>query len=274
MTCKSCTSAVHSALSQTPGIESFEIDLERKQVVVTGRAAPSVVCRALKGTGRQVLVRGSGTASGEFGFSVPLTCGLKGYVGTHEGAAVAILETPLPEITTSSATPSQLQESQQVHGIARLVQVSTAPLLTLMDLTVKFPTFDTPSSSPSASTFSGATQPKPSETYEVYVSTTGDVTSPPHTTGPPHTHLTTLTPDPSTGYADAFIELPLGLWQIIGRAMVVEPTVDFRRRVEEEKRREVERVLGRRGRLGILAGVIARSAGAWGNEVRFAFSGK
>lgn len=193
---------------------------------------------------------------------------LKGcFVGTHEGAAVAILETPLPEITTASATPSQLQESQQVHGIARMVQVSTSPLLMLMDLTVKFPGFPATSSKPPVTT----------PTYDVYVATTGDVTCPPQSTGPPHIPLTTLTPDPSTGYADAFIELPLGLWQLVGRAMVVEPSADVQRRVQEAQQRveeaerrveQVERVIGRRGRLGILAGVIARSAGAWGNEVR------
>lgn len=65
MTCQSCVSAVKSALQPIEGIESYDIDLKNKQVVVTGRAAPSVLCRALKDTGRQVLVRGSGTASGE-----------------------------------------------------------------------------------------------------------------------------------------------------------------------------------------------------------------
>ncbi|GHJ87113.1 hypothetical protein NliqN6_3515 [Naganishia liquefaciens] len=255
MTCQSCVSAIRSALEPLPGIESYDIDLARKQVVVTGKAAPSAVCRALKDTGRQVLVRGSGTAS-----------------GTHEGAAVAILETPLPEITTASATPAQLQESQQVHGIARMVQVSTSPVLMLMDLTVKFPGFPSTPTKASSSPSSSITQPP---TYDVYVATTGDVTSPPTTTGPPHIPLTTLTPDPSTGYADAFIELPLGLWNIIGRAMVVEPSADVQRRIAEAQQRvddaerrvrEAEAVIGRRGRLGILAGVIARSAGAWGNE--------
>lgn len=137
----------------------------------------------------------------------------------------------------------------------------------LMDLTVKFPGFP---AKPTATSQTPTETETKTPTYDVYVATTGDITSPPHSTGAPYTTLATITPDPSTGYADAFIELPIGLWQIIGRAMVVEPSVDVRRRVEEAQRRveEAEAVIGRKGRLGILAGVIARSAGAWGNEVR------
>jgi copper chaperone CopZ len=269
MTCQSCVSAVKSALKPIEGIESYDIDLENKQVVVTGRAAPSVLCRALKDTGRQVLVRGSGTASGEssnpFVPHCPLDVLMFCPAGTHEGAAVAILETPLPNIATASATAQQLEESQQVHGIARMVQVSTSPVLLLMDLTVSFPEFKPASPSPIS----------PAPSYDVYVARTGDVTSPPSTTGPVHLPLATITPDPRTGYADAFVELPIGLWDIVGRAMVVEPTEEVRRRQRlaeaqdrvQKAEQEVKGVIGSKGRLGILAGVIARSAGAWGNEV-------
>jgi copper chaperone for superoxide dismutase/copper chaperone len=150
-----------------------------------------------------------------------------------------------------------------------MVQVSTSPVLLLMDLTISFPEFATmTTASPPPST---ATAPS----YDVYVARTGDVTSPPTTTGPVHLPLATITPDPRTGYADAFIELPIGLWDIVGRAMVVEPTEGVRRRQRlaeakgrvEQAEREVQGVIGSKGRLGILAGVIARSAGAWGNEV-------
>lgn len=194
-------------------------------------------------------------------------------IGTHEGAAVAILETPLPSIATATATTRELAESQQVHGIARMVQVSTSPVLMLMDLTISFPEFS--KTKGTAGTRPPSTEPAPS--YDVYVSQTGDVTSPPTTTGAVHLPLATITPDATTGYADAFLELPIGLWDIIGRAMVVEPSADVQarhqqrlasaqRRVERAEQ-EVGSVIGSRGRLGILAGVIARSAGAWGNEV-------
>jgi len=117
MTCQACVDDVKRALQKVQGVEGCEVDLATKQVVVTGRAPPSQVSKALKGTGRQVLVRGAGTAS-----------------GSHEGAAVAILETPLRALDGDSD-----QHTQQVHGIARMVQVSTSPLLTLLDLTVPFP---------------------------------------------------------------------------------------------------------------------------------------
>jgi copper chaperone CopZ len=37
MTCQSCVSAVKKALSSIEGIDDYDIDLEKKQVVVTGR---------------------------------------------------------------------------------------------------------------------------------------------------------------------------------------------------------------------------------------------
>ena len=73
MTCQSCVNAVQSALAPLPGIEDISIGLEDKRVVVTGRTPPSVLCKALKDTGRQVLVRGSGSATGEFRFSLSLS---------------------------------------------------------------------------------------------------------------------------------------------------------------------------------------------------------
>lgn len=179
--------------------------------MLTGRlcsAPPSVLRRAIKDTGRQVLVRGSGTAT-----------------GNHEGAAVAILE--------ASAKQGDA-ETQQVHGIARMVQVALNPRpLMLLDLTMRFK--------------------KPwADAYDVYVSTTGDVRDPPHTTGKRHmTLLTKLKPD-DEGYADAFVELPTALWEVVGRAMVVEP--------------QTQPQPPAKGVIATLAGVIARSAGAWGNE--------
>jgi copper chaperone len=37
MTCQSCVSAVTKALQTVPGVENYDINLEKKQVVVTGR---------------------------------------------------------------------------------------------------------------------------------------------------------------------------------------------------------------------------------------------
>lgn len=94
------------------------------------------------------------------------------------------------------------------------------------------------------------------DAYDVYVSTTGDVRDPPHTTGKRHmTLLKTLKPD-EEGYADAFAELPIALWDVVGRAMVVEPQSQLAQTTAKAKP----------SLLTTFAGVIARSAGAWGNE--------
>lgn len=192
--------------------------------------------------------------------------------GTHEGAAVAILETPLPALASHGST----EETQQVHGIARLVQVSTKPPLMLLDLTVRFPGY--PLIAPTSpvigsSNASNGKRDAVAPSYDVYVSSTGDVQCPPFSTGLPHIPLTTLSPD-SQGYADTFLELPLGLWELVGRAMVIEPSESVKLRTsagagvagKKEVEEKVKAIIGGKGRLGVLAGVIARSSGAWGND--------
>jgi copper chaperone for superoxide dismutase/copper chaperone len=137
----------------------------------------------------------------------------------------------------------------------------------LLDLTVRFPGY------PKETVASGSALSQPAEEYDVYVASTGDVSDPPRTTGKPKLPLTRVTPDVATGYADAFLEVPVGLWDIIGRAMVVEPVgrdtaISTPPPGAPSGTIAQEGVKGfRKGRLGILAGVIARSAGAWGNEV-------
>ncbi|KAG7530845.1 hypothetical protein FFLO_04752 [Filobasidium floriforme] len=285
MTCQSCVSAVTKALQTVPGVEDYDINLEKKQVVVTGRAPPSLVTRALKDTGRQILIRGSGTTTGE-----------------HEGAAVAIFETPLgPSLgTTTTPNHSQLEETQKVHGIARLVQVSSSPVLSLLDLTIRFPGY--PLAAPSLSTSSSLsssgstgtptnsihTRTSSPDSYTLYISRTGDLTNlhtpPSYSISTPLHTLTTLQPD-SEGYADAFLELPFAVWEVVGRGMVVERTGDLEARLqalnlnlksdvkakaqevkEQERMKDVVGIMGGKGRLGILAGVIARSSGVWGND--------
>lgn len=254
MTCQSCVSSVNQALSSVEGIENVDINLEKKQVVVTGRAPPSQVTRALKSTGRQTLIRGSGTTTGE-----------------HEGAAVSIIESPLP---AKAYDHNSSDETLKVHGIARLIQVSTSPILSLLDVTMRFPTFTSTIEAPGASANFASTQtvPKSSstesstpddESYTLYVAQTGDLTNlttPPYSTGSPLHTLTTLNPD-KEGYADAFVELPIPIWEMVGRAMVVERTQDLKERMSKIKEGQVKKVIGGNGRLGVLAGVIARSAG-------------
>ncbi len=167
---------------------------------------------------------------------------------------MAILETSY----SSFKDDPTVTETQQVHGIARMVQMSTSPLLMLLDLTVRFPGYA------DAGKIASPIPTGNKQEYDVYVASTGDVSDPPRTTGKPKLPLARLSPDAESGYADAFLEVPVGLWDIIGRAMVVEPVL----KEETKSRIQEEGLKGfRKGRLGVLAGVIARSAGAWGNEV-------
>lgn len=163
-------------------------------------------------------------------------------------AAVSILESPhpVPSIPSSagpSATaavrdlPGMNEEefSQKVFGIARFVQI--APSSVLMDMTVRLP----PSST--------------NQTFNVYVSTTGNVVDPPRTTGEALYQLGRITPD-KDGYGDLFKEVDGELWQWIGRGCVVQAATSG-----------VPAGPAADAKPGsIFAGVVARSSGVWGND--------
>jgi hypothetical protein len=148
----------------------------------------------------------------------------------------------------------------------------------LLDLTIRFPGYPLPksssSSSPSTSTTKSPPSPSNPDSYTLYISRTGDLTNlhtpPSYSISTPLHTLTTLHPD-SEGYADAFLELPFAVWEVVGRGMVVERTGDLEARLqalkleskakEQERMKDVMGIMGGKGRLGILAGVIARSSG-------------
>jgi hypothetical protein len=98
----------------------------------------------------------------------------------------------------------------------------------------------------------------PLEPFNVYVASTGSLIDPPTTTGKPFLSLGTIRPD-KDGYGDLFKELDGELWEWVGRACVV----------ESEKQGGVQVSAATKGMEGtgkIYAGVVARSAGAWGND--------
>jgi hypothetical protein len=121
--------------------------------------------------------------------------------------------------------------SQKVFGICRFVQI--APKTVLMDLTVRLPPPANVGLSPARGAFS------------VYISTTGNMVDPPTSTGKPLMSLGKITPD-KDGYSDLFQEVSGELWEWIGRGCVVQAE---------------EQGVGK-----VFAGVVARSAGAWGND--------
>lgn len=100
MTCQSCVDSVKSALGEVPGLQKFDINLEKKLVSVTGIAAPSTIIQAIQETGKDAIIRGTGKPN---------------------SAAVAILETFHGEI-------------EPVKGLARIV--STGDNKLLVDITL------------------------------------------------------------------------------------------------------------------------------------------
>lgn len=192
-------------------------------------APPSHLFRALKSTERQVIVRGTSSAT----------------PGTPSTAAVSILESPLPLPTSIASTSdpilaqtdlpgfNQEEFSQKVFGICRFVQI--APKLVLMDLTVRLPPPTNVGLSPSKTP------------WNVYISSSGNMVDPPNTTGKALFPLGQMIPD-KDGYGDLFQEVPGELWDWIGRGCVVQADAKGS------------------GTGRIFAGVVARSAGAWGND--------
>jgi len=102
MTCESCVKDVQGSLSKLSGIQKVDANLKEQLVAVEGTAPPSAIAAAIQATGRDAILRGSGTTN---------------------SAAVCILETHSTEV------------SETVRGLARMVQV--APNLTLIDLVVR-----------------------------------------------------------------------------------------------------------------------------------------
>jgi len=88
--------AVNKALNPIDGIESLDVNLQEKRVIVTGSTPPSLLLAALKSTGLTTIVRGQGSKS-------------------HLGAAVCIFE-HYPEYQTGWAQYNN-------RGLARMIQV-------------------------------------------------------------------------------------------------------------------------------------------------------
>jgi len=172
-------------------------------------------------------------------------------------AAVAIIESPLPLPTSIASTSNPTlagapdrplpgmnedEYSQKVFGICRFVQI--APKTVLMDLTVRLPRPSSVGLQPAKAAFN------------VYISSTGNLVNPPSTTGKAFLPLGQIEPD-RDGYGDMFREVDGELWEWIGRGCIVEAA----NQPSTPSSGTSPSVLGR-----IFAGVVARSAGIWGND--------
>ncbi|PGH27367.1 hypothetical protein AJ80_00845 [Polytolypa hystricis UAMH7299] len=101
LTCEDCIKNVSKPLYELDGVKKVEGNLKDQLLLVEGTTAPSAIVAAIQGTGRDAILRGSGTSN---------------------NASVCILETHSPAV------------SNAIRGLARMVQVS--PNMTLVDLTI------------------------------------------------------------------------------------------------------------------------------------------
>lgn len=267
MTCEACVKAVSSVLDDIPGVKKYDVDLANKMVVVEGSVAPSKVCNALKQTGRTVIIRGQGSAYTE-----------------NIGAAVCIFE---------EQVPAGMQRKPK--GLARLVQVD--PELCLIDVTVEGlnpgphalsvnelgdftegcrstgDCFDKPSSSSSNSSSSRTTTTtrKSGVSHE---DSDDHCSNDPLTTTAPGDPLHRHAGDVGTIMVDAkgrgnlFTETDrFNVYDVIGRSMVIAE-------LKKTKQQGQDTTVWQKG-VGLLGGIIARSAGLFENsKVVCACSGK
>ncbi|EDN05019.1 superoxide dismutase 1 copper chaperone [Histoplasma capsulatum] len=101
LTCEDCIKDVSTSLYALDGVKNVQGNLKDQILLVEGTAAPSTIVAAIQSTGRDAILRGSGSSN---------------------NASVCILETH----STAVENP--------IRGLARMVQV--APTLTLVDLTI------------------------------------------------------------------------------------------------------------------------------------------
>ncbi|KAK2612198.1 copper chaperone [Conoideocrella luteorostrata] len=109
LSCNGCVKAVSDSLYQLGGITKVEGDLEDQLISVEGCAAPSAIVEAIQATGRDAILRGSGTS---------------------DSAAVSILETFVDKMQRNED-----DGDREVRGLARIVQVNQG--MSLVDLTVR-----------------------------------------------------------------------------------------------------------------------------------------
>ncbi|KAH8126051.1 hypothetical protein FP744_10005035 [Trichoderma asperellum] len=106
LSCDGCVKSVSDSIYKLDGISKVEGNLKDQLISVEGSVAPSAIVEAIQATGRDAILRGSGTSN---------------------SAAVSILET---------FTDMQIEElDREVRGLARMVQVN--PERTLIDLTLR-----------------------------------------------------------------------------------------------------------------------------------------
>ncbi|CAG8515791.1 17537_t:CDS:2 [Acaulospora morrowiae] len=241
MECESCVESVRNVLEKIPGIHRFDVDLQDQRVVVEGTAPPSLVSRHLKETGKTVIVRGQGTIKGD-----------------HAGASVCILES----YTYTPLDKDQPMPQIRPQGLIRMVQIDDNNCL--IDVTVQ-------GISPGY--------------HGIHIHELGDISEGPSSTGGHYNpenaehgdierghvgDLGNIFVD-EKGWGDLVVESSrIKVWDVIGRSIVISHRED-----DLGKGDNVQSKIDGNSGPGIIAGIIARSAGAFENMKKVcACSGK
>ncbi|WYZ39828.1 hypothetical protein EsH8_IV_000169 [Colletotrichum jinshuiense] len=217
MTCDSCVKDVSDSLYKLGGITKVEANLVDQLLSVEGTAAPSAIVDAIQATGRDAILRGSGASN---------------------SAAVSILESFYRADDNDEASKLGEEQSREVRGLARMVQVS--PTTTLIDLTLR-------GVAPGS--------------YRATIREYGNLADGASSTGPVWSGGSEGVDAKGAlgvfnvgkdGRGTAYLDKPFQIWEIIGRAMVVS--------------RQDESAGTLQNDLDTVVGVVARSAGVWDND--------
>ncbi|EHA22109.1 hypothetical protein CBS63078_3286 [Aspergillus niger] len=181
MTCEGCVKDVSASLKKLEGINMVEANLKDQLVFIEGTAPPSSIVSAIQATGRDAILRGSGTSN---------------------SSAVCILETHSNSV------------SNKIRGLARMVQVSSN--MTLVDLTINGLTpgkyyatvRDTGDISQGAGSTGGIW-----EAVKAKVLGSEPVKEPRGIFGSVEVN--------DKGRGNVFLDRPVAVWEMIGRSMVV-----------------------------------------------------
>ncbi|KAJ5747606.1 uncharacterized protein N7511_009302 [Penicillium nucicola] len=190
MTCEGCVKSISSSLYNLEGINKVEANLKDQLVFIEGTAPPSSIVSAIESTGRDAILRGSGTTN---------------------SSAVCILETHCTSV------------SDKIRGLARMVQVSSN--MTLVDLTINGLS---PGKYVATIREAGDISRGAESTGGLWEAVKTKVLGSDAAAEPPKEGrgiLGSVNVD-EKGRGNVFLDRPVAIWELIGRSMVVSKTAE------------------------------------------------
>ncbi|CAL5869510.1 uncharacterized protein PFLUO_LOCUS3740 [Penicillium psychrofluorescens] len=183
MNCEGCVKDISNSLKQLKGINNIDVSLKDQLVFIEGTASPSSIVSAIQNTGRDAILRGSGSTN---------------------SSAVCILE------THSSAV------SNTIRGLARMVQISSN--ITLVDLTINGLA---PGHYQATVREAGDISQGAVSTGGIWESLKAKVLGPDAAAPKEPRGIFGSVDVDEKGRGNVFLDRPVAIWELIGRSMVV-----------------------------------------------------